>query len=963
MKIQYIKWLSGLFLLCLSFSGWSQTIVKAEYFFNTDPGVGKGKSLSVTTSGQVDGEAEISTEGLEDGFHTLYIRFRDQQGSWSMSEGRTFLIQPPPQPPAIPTIAKAEYFIDTDPGAGRGKEIPLTANGQVDELAELNTDGGISLGFHNLYIRTMDNTGKWSLTEGRPFFVDKTLNLLATIVAAEYYFDDKNPTPGKGIPLDIEQGTQLEIEKQIDISGLALGEHRLNLRLQDSKGAWSYNEIKEFTVATPRIDAITPVSGGNVGDVTVNILGASFDEGTKVKLTRAGQPDIVVPDSLISLFNGEQLQIVLDLRERATGDYNVVATLGDGTSLTVPNGFLVLEGVKADPWVEIIGFDRIRRGQWQTYTITYGNRGNVNATGVPLWIQIPVDSEYELDFELYKPEDNTIMWDTIPISYVADTIHGNPEKARIIPLVVASMAPNEIGTLTFKLKTDATDNFVISAWVSRPLYQSPISNEAIDCISDAIGTSLSLLPGAGCVHSLLDIGVKPLIKQLYNNDNGLYDSEGTFKAGSFFANAAFTLAGCIPGAKLATSTAKVLDTVSKIGSTNSAVNTGGCAGSLIPPDWPKKNKPIRPVASFDPNDKLGLEGAGPKKYIQGTEVFPYLIRFENKASATAAAQTVRIVDTLDTNTLDISTLQLGFFSFDDVIVNIPPGRKNYSVDVDLRPKNDLIVRIEAKLDEEKGILTWWYTSLDPRTLRTTENPDAGFLSPNKTAPQGEGGVFYTIKPRADLATNVQIENKAYIFFDNNEVIPTPTWSNSIDKLPPASQVASLPEIQTDSTFTVRWSGNDEGAGISNYSIYVSVNNQPYTLWLNKITDSSSLFEGKPDSSYQFYSIAQDSTRILEEVPNIADAFTTITDITGIEEELENEILVYPNPASHTLTVELPSQLIKSNLRLTNIFGAVLLKMEAVNHTTVISVNYLPQGLYLLRISNEDFTTTKKILIK
>ena len=771
--------------------------------------------------------------------------------------------------------------------------------------------------------------------------------------------------------MNIKPGASIDIEAQVDLGNLAIGSHRIYVRVRDDKGNWSPVELQEFTIAVPRMDATTPTSGGNVGDVTVNILGASFDEGTKLKLTQSGKPDIEVPDSVMTIINGEQIQAILDLRGKAVGEYNVVAILTDGSELLIPNGFSIVEGISADPWVEIIGFDRIRRGQWQTYTITYGNRGNVDASGVPLWIQIPIDSEYKLDFEVYVPESNSIMWDTIPGSFIADTIHGEPETARIIPLVIPYMAPNDVRTLTFNLKTDVTNTFNISAWVSRPMYQSPLNPDVIDCYADIAAAVIGAVRVVGCLYNILDLGLRPLFKVAttgnngwFSGDNGLFDSNGKFKAGDFFKSITLTTLGCIPTGRLIGTAEKTVNEMVAVGYMGSGANAvASCTIPFLPKE-PKKNKQIQPVASFDPNDKLGLEGAGVRKYIQGTELFPYLIRFENKASATAAAQTVLIIDTLDTNRLDISTLQLGFFSFNDVIVNVPPGRKDYIAHVDLRPANDLIVKIEAKLDEEKGILTWMYTSLDPITRQPTENPEVGFLPPNITAPEGEGGVFYTVRPKSGLSTSVEVKNKAYIFFDNNEVIPTPTWANSIDISPPISNVSTLPEVQNDSTFTVSWSGTDEGAGIKSYSIYVAVNDQPYKLWLENATTTSELFTGKPDSTYHFYSIARDSTGITELSPSIADATTTITQITGIVDELERLISIYPNPAFHTLIVELPTALRESTLSLINIQGSKVMEVNMNNKTSIeLPVSQFAKGLYLLRISSDDVVITKKVLIR
>jgi len=479
-----------------------------------------------------------------------------------------------------------------------------------------------------------------------------------------------------------------------------------------------------------------------------------------------------------------------------------------------------------------------------------------------------------------------------------------------------------------------------------------------ECIDELASEIIGFVPIAGCVYNLLTGFFDPLVdavvtrkKKPDTNPFGL----AAITTGSLLWGMTKATVGCIPGINAP----KIIATTLLVGTTYLTT----CTETLSPDDEiPRKE--VQPVASFDPNDKLGLDGAGANKYIQGTEIFPYLIRFENKPTATAAAQTVLIIDTLDKTKLDLSSLQLGFISFNNRIINIPPGRKNYTAYVDLRPAQDLTVKIEAKLDERSGVLTWLYTSLDPTTRKLTQNPDAGFLPPNKTTPEGEGGVFFTIRPKNNLITNDDIKNRAYIYFDNNEVIPTPTWSNAIDKMPPVSQVSSLPQTQADSIFTVRWSGNDEGAGISNYSVYVSVNNKPYTRWLNKTTDTLALFEGKRDSTYRFYSIAQDSTGILEAVPATADATTTIAKVTGLEEDLAKQVKVYPNPVVHTLIVELPQPLRTATLTLINVHGGIVSKMEGKNRMELsLKVNQFAKGLYLLRITDGKSIVVKKVIIE
>ncbi|WP_210463878.1 T9SS type A sorting domain-containing protein [Rufibacter roseolus] len=957
----------------------NSAIARAEYFFDSDPGLGKGKALPGGTGAVVDVSAEVGTEGLADGFHTLFVRFQDQKGHWGLSEGRTFLVERRLDP-ANTAVAKGEFFFDSDPGLGKGNALPVGMGGLVDITAEVGTEG-LAPGFHTLFVRFQDKQGRWGLSEGRAVHIRKGEDASATIVAAEYFFDNANPEPGKGTPLVIERGAMLETERQINTAGLALGKHRLQLRLRDSRGTWGPPEIKEFTVANPRLDNITPASGGNLGDVTMNILGASFDPGTKVRLKRTGQPDIAVPDSMVTTFNGDQVQAVLNLRGKATGDYDVELTLGNGTVLTKPKGFTVIEGVAAHPWAEILGFDRIRIGQWQTYTLSYGNKGNVDAHGVPLYFAVSDEAEIKTDFAFEKPSESfnvapNAIYDSIPDYIVVDTLMGYTKKMKLVSIYVPAIAGNSTNSLSFKVKVNSSKPIEVFAWAGEPLFGSPLKGWASECMDNLFDLAAGTNPITNCLNNAFNTGY-----EAGNVINKAIEKEswGHLAAGIFLKMPAVIVSNTLDCAlspiKATTVAMKMIKTVIKVAAEKTTGNSGiGIPGTgglnldilescLPPPEPPKPPKPVQPVNSFDPNDKIGLAGAGPLNFITGTEVFPYVIRFENKASATAAAQTVRIVDTLDMNTLDISTLQLGFFSFDDVIVNVPPGRKNYTVDVDLRPKNNLIVRIEAKLDEQKGILTWLYSSLDPATLLPTEDPEAGFLPPNKTAPQGEGGVFYTIKPKADLPTDAKIRNKAYIFFDNNEVIPTPTWANSVDKTPPVSKVKELAQTQRTEEFRVEWGGADEGAGIAEYSVFVAVNGAPYKLWLDGVTTASALFKGKQDSTYHFYSVATDSAGYRESAPVVPDATTKVSLVTGMEEEFGNQITVYPNPASHTLVVELPEEMRKSRFGMFDISGRLKVDLAAESLSTSISVSHLPKGIYLLRISNGGLVVTRKVVLR
>ncbi len=61
----------------------------------------------------------------------------------------------------------------------------------------------------------------------------------------------------------------------------------------------------------------------------------------------------------------------------------------------------------------------------------------------------------------------------------------------------------------------------------------------------------------------------------------------------------------------------------------------------------------------------------------------------------------------------------------------------------------------------------------------TTDPVLGFLDPDKTPPQGEGSVQFTVAQKPNLAVGTTISNKATVVFDANSPIVTPTWVNTI----------------------------------------------------------------------------------------------------------------------------------------------------------------------------------------
>lgn len=327
-------------------------------------------------------------------------------------------------------------------------------------------------------------------------------------------------------------------------------------------------------------------------------------------------------------------------------------------------------------------------------------------------------------------------------------------------------------------------------------------------------------------------------------------------------------------------------------------------------------RPIPIRQSVDPNDKTPSDGSGPAHVVTGAEPLKYAIAFENLPTATGAAQVVQIIDQLDTASLDLATFSFGPISIGGIITIIPPqGLAEFHGGADLRPWNDILVLVDAYLDQQTGVVTWTFTSVDPKTMQLTDDADAGFLPPNTNPPSGEGRVFYTVAAKPTVATGTVIKNKASIVFDVNAPIETPEVSNTIDKTPPVSAVTSADvDDACDTSITVNWSGTDEGSIIADYSVFVSVNGGAFTLWQEDTTETSAVYEGATGSSYAFYSVARDIVDHVEAVPATADVTRALT-VCGNENDLAITKLRAPKTAK--LTTRKPSKTVTIAVEIQN----------------------------------------------
>ena len=201
-------------------------------------------------------------------------------------------------------------------------------------------------------------------------------------------------------------------------------------------------------------------TGAAGSSVTVRIGGIGLAKNAQVALVGNGGTRI---DAQLGSEPGGHLIATFDLTSAPPGEYELVAENPDGEAFVAPEPFVVEPEKRVELWVDIVGRDAIRVGRPQTYHVMYGNRGNTDAVGVPLWIAgIPAAATVKLGFDVLPPVplgDTPVDYSSVPTSFdVGNEI--------VVPLLLPVVPPGFTGALTFTLTVPPSEPFQLEAWVN-----------------------------------------------------------------------------------------------------------------------------------------------------------------------------------------------------------------------------------------------------------------------------------------------------------------------------------------------------------------------------------------------------------------------------------------------------------------------------------------------------------------
>lgn len=286
------------------------------------------------------------------------------------------------------------------------------------------------------------------------------------------------------------------------------------------------------------------------------------------------------------------------------------------------------------------------------------------------------------------------------------------------------------------------------------------------------------------------------------------------------------------------------------------------------PKEPQGGKSI-PVQPCEPNEIRGYVAESGSHYMmQEIQTITYEIESENDTTATAAAHTIIVRDTLDVNKFDVASLAAYRVTIHDKVLELN-GEHNFVYTLDLRPNVYVIAQIQLECDDETGIVVWTITSLDPMTMEPTTDPNQGALPINYN---GEGIATFTfnVNLKEPFPDGTEISNRVGIIFDLEEPVITDTWTNTVDAVKPTSHIEEVTPVVDSLSFS--FVSEDNSSGVWYHTLYYR-NDSTDMQWqvkVPRIFENSCMLRFDEYQTTEYLVMAVDSAGNVEEKDMVAE---------------------------------------------------------------------------------------------
>ncbi len=174
-------------------------------------------------------------------------------------------------------LQRVEYYIDNDPGFGKGTAVTLNGGTDLSNISVNINPANLSQGLHTFTVRARDTSGNWSLNSKWVFYKVSGYS----IRRIEYYID-ADPGYGKATTVAFTPGSEIaDVNISINPTALTNGLHTITVRAQDSSNKWSLDSkwlfYKANSKAISRIEYYIDSDPGYGNATTVNFTPGSED--------------------------------------------------------------------------------------------------------------------------------------------------------------------------------------------------------------------------------------------------------------------------------------------------------------------------------------------------------------------------------------------------------------------------------------------------------------------------------------------------------------------------------------------------------------------------------------------------------------------------------------------------------------------------------------------------------------
>jgi len=197
---------------------------------------------------------------------------------------------------------------------------------------------------------------------------------------------------------------------------------------------------------------LTPRTGGNTGEVTLNVSGLGFVDGVQVALRSSGLPTLTATE--VTIASTTQLWAHFDLNGTAAAVYDLAAIWPDSSEETLTNAFDVVSGEGPRLEAHILVPDTIRLNRKYVLWIEYANLGDSDMLAPLLIVSSP-----QQGVGLSLSPDGTFTKQSVQILGINfDQPAGNlpPGSNHRIPVYFQVTEPGTVHFYLDKMVADAT---------------------------------------------------------------------------------------------------------------------------------------------------------------------------------------------------------------------------------------------------------------------------------------------------------------------------------------------------------------------------------------------------------------------------------------------------------------------------------------------------------------------------